>query len=336
MSRISVIVPSYNSEQFLDACLDSLLESSEVVPHEVIVVDDGSTDRSASIASQRGVRLIACDSNMGPGAARNLGAAQATGDVLVFVDADVTLLPDAVGRLTDYFAGRHDSAALIGSYDDSPSAHGLISQYRNLLHCHVHQSAQQGASHFWTGIGAVEKSAFDKVGGFDEARYGRALEDVEFGYRLRNTGYSIHVDPAIQGRHLKHWTLFSMLRTDLFLRAIPWTHLLLARREMPKDFSLGWNQRASVILAWLLVCLALSGLVYPMLLGVAGAALVGFLTVNAGFFRYLQRHRGFAVALATIPLHWIYHFNSGLGFLLGTMSFVWQKLTRVRIQASSG
>ncbi len=326
MKKISIIIPSFNCAQYLGACLDSLLQSSEVKPDEVIVVDDGSTDLSADIASRPDVRLITSETNNGPGVARNLGVAQASGDILVFVDADVALHPDAIGRLVNYFTGQGDCAAVIGSYDNVPSATGMISQYRNLLHRYVHQNTTQQASHFWTGIGAVKKSVFLEVGGFNEKKFGRMIEDVEFGYRLRDAGYCIKVNPTIQGRHLKHWTFASMLRTDLFIRAIPWTHLLLARKEMPKDFSLGWNQRTSVILAWVLLCFTFSALIYPMLLGMAGAVMALFLVVNAGFFRYLQRKRGWPMVFAAITLHWIYHFNSGLGFLLGSVSFVWQRL----------
>ncbi len=260
--------------------------------------------------------------NIGPGAARNLGAAKATGDILVFVDADVALHPDALGRVAKYYSGPHSCAAVIGSYDNDPKAKGFISQYRNLLHRFVHQKTAREASHFWTGIGAVERSAFEALGGFDEARFGRALEDVEFGYRLRDAGYCIRVDPDIQGRHLKHWTLGSMLRTDLFVRAIPWTQLLLSHREMPNDFSLGLAQRASVFLAWLLpVSVVLAG-VFPPLMGMTGAAFAAFLMVNWNFFRNLKEERGWAMALAAVSLHWLYHFISGLGFLLGSIVYV--------------
>ena len=69
------------------------------------------------------------------------------------------------------------------------------------------------------------------------------------GYWLRNVGHPIRLDRAVQGRHLKRWSFGSMAHTDLFVRAILWTRLILTYTEMPSDFSLGWGQRISVVLA---------------------------------------------------------------------------------------
>ncbi len=318
---LSIIVPSYNAASFLDRCLDALLVHSRYRASEVIVVDDGSTDQSVMAATRQGVEVIVVGSNVGPGAARNLGAARAHGDIFVFVDADVAVAPDALERVAAHFMSNSPCVAVIGSYDSDPEGHCLTSKYRNLLHCYVHQNSPKRASHFWAGIGAIRKKAFATAGGFDEGEFSRACEDVELGYRLRDMGHCIRLDPSIQGKHLKRWSCLEMLRTDLFVRAIPWTHLLLTRREAPRDFSLGWGQRASVIVAWLLPLL--------LLLGVSGQShalvatlllLIEFVWINAGFFRFLREREGWALALAAVPLHWLYHFNSGLGFVLGVIS----------------
>jgi len=314
---LSVIVPCFNAAATLGACLGALLEHSRVPADEVIVVDNASQDRSVAVASRPGVELITAETNAGPGVARNLSAAHAGGEVLVFVDADVAVAPG----LVRHFAEDADCAAVIGSYDSEPEARNPVSEYRNLLHYYVHQQAPEQALHFWTGLGAVRKSIFDAVGGFDVAEFNRAIEDVELGYRLRDAGYRIRLDRAVQGKHLKRWTFDSMARTDLFLRAIPWTRLILTRTEMPTDFSLGWGQRVSVIMAWLL----------PSALLVVLPALGLFVGVNLGFFRFLYVQWGWARALATLPLHWFYHFNSGLGFILGVIGFGWRGV-KARLQ----
>ncbi|WP_176722445.1 glycosyltransferase family A protein [Candidatus Thiosymbion oneisti] len=99
-----MIIPCFNAAETLGACLDALLERSRVPPDEVIVVDDASQDRSVAVASRPGVALITAKINAGPGVTRNLGAARAGGDILVFVDADVAVAPDALGRLACHFA----------------------------------------------------------------------------------------------------------------------------------------------------------------------------------------------------------------------------------------
>ncbi len=330
---LSVLIPCFNAAETLGGCLDALLEHSRVPPDEVIVVDDASQDRSVAVASRPGVEVITAKINAGPGVTRNLGAAHAGGEVLVFVDADVAVAPDALGRLARHFAEDPDCTAVIGSYDSEPEARNPVSEYRNLLHYYVHQHAPEQASHFWTGLGAVRKSTFDALGGFDVAEFNRAIEDVELGYRLRDAGYSIRLDRRVQGKHLRRWSFGSMARTDLFVRAIPWTRLILTHTEMPTDFSLGWGQRVSVALAWLLPAALLAALVWPQALLVVLPALGLFVGVNLDFFRFLHVQRGWGLALAAVPLHWFYHFNSGLGFVLGVIGFGWQRLkTRLRMR----
>ncbi len=96
--RISVIVPFYNEEKSIAACLTSLLKQKPLVS-EIIAVDDGSTDSSEKIVSTFPVTLIQT-AHRGAGAARNAGARKANGDILVFVDADMTFAPSFIQKLT--------------------------------------------------------------------------------------------------------------------------------------------------------------------------------------------------------------------------------------------
>lgn len=85
--NVSVVIPSYNEERYIGRCLDSLLQQT-LTGFEIIIVDDGSTDRTKQIVKNYPVRLIE-QNHLGPGAARNRGAAEANGQILVFVDADM-------------------------------------------------------------------------------------------------------------------------------------------------------------------------------------------------------------------------------------------------------
>lgn len=102
--NISVIIPIYNEEKVIAACLESLsLQTKQV--HEVIVVDDGSTDRSLETVHHTDALIknikVFTQSHLGPGAARNRGAKKATGEILVFVDSDMTFSPDFIKVLID-------------------------------------------------------------------------------------------------------------------------------------------------------------------------------------------------------------------------------------------
>jgi glycosyltransferase involved in cell wall biosynthesis len=312
-SRISVIVPAYNAEDLLPRCLEALAASSRP-PDEIVVVDDGSTDRTPEIAREHGAVVIATARNAGPGAARNLGVEQASGDIVVFIDADVVAHADTLARIEERFRDP-DVAALFGSYDDAPAHPGFVSQYKNLQHHHVHQAGAGEASTFWAGCGAIRRDTFRSVGGFDVERFPKpAIEDIELGYRLRDRGHRIVLDPRIQVCHLKHWTLGNLIVTDVRQRAIPWTTLLLERGGAPGDLNLGSSERIAAGLAWATLAAVPAAAVDPRMAAIGAATGLGFLFVNRGFYGFLRRARGTGFVLRAIPLHALYYLYSSVAF----------------------
>lgn len=235
-----------------------------------------------------------------PSRARNIGVDLATGDVLVFVDADVELRSDAIARLRASFDADPGLAATFGSYDDAPVAGGIVSAFRNLLHHHVHHEAPGAATTFWTGLGAVRRPAFDAVGGFDAER--RYLEDVDLGMRLSANGDRIVLDPRIQGTHLKRWTLWEMVRTDFIGRAIPWVELLLRHRHSTSTLNLGWRHRLSALAA----LVGAAGLVRRRAALIAGGA-AALVLLNRGFYGLLLRRLGLTAAVVGVALHALHH-----------------------------
>ena len=120
---------------------------------------------------------------------------------------------------------------MFGSYDDTPSAPGR-SRCSATCSTIVHHAGAGPAETFWTGLGAIRRDVFADIGGFDDARYRHAsIEDIELGDRLRRRGHRIVLDPAIQGTHLKVWTLHSMVWTDFARRGVPWVALQVRSRQ---------------------------------------------------------------------------------------------------------
>jgi hypothetical protein len=280
--RIGVIVPATDGPSTLARCVDAIRDSSDS-PEEVIVVAEPA--------------------GTGPAAARNAGAERATSDILVFVDADVIVHPDALGRIRAAFGRDPSLQALFGSYDDEPGASGAVSGFRHLLHHHVHQHAAGPAETFWAGLGAIRRQAFFEVGGFDQSRFPRAsIEDVELGMRLVAGGNRIWLDPEIQGTHLKGWTLLGMLRTDFARRGFPWVRLLVRSRTVPRHLNLGWTHRLSAVAS----LLALFAVVRrrPGLLAGAALALVG---LNRSLYALVLRRLGPGGALAGVGVHMLHH-----------------------------
>ena len=279
MTRVSAIVPATNRPDTLDRCRDALLRCASP-PDEIILVCEPADANAA--------------------AARNIGARQATGDVLLFVDSDVEVGSDAVARIRASFDAEPGLVALFGSYDDSPSAPGVASAFRNLLHHHVHQSSPGPASTFWTGLGAVRRDAFERAGGFDESI--PFMEDIDLGMRLAGDGARIVLDPKVLGTHLKHWSIWSMVRTDFAARGIPWVRLLLRHRHSAGALNLSWRHRFSAIASIVGVGALVSG--RPRLALTSGVALVG---LNRRFYLLLLRRRGPVEAGVGVGLHALHH-----------------------------
>lgn len=315
---ISVIVPVYNMPQDLRECLSALVASS-FPGSEIIVVDDASNDETPSVAARMGVRVLRLAKNAGPGAARNYGARHAWGDILFFVDADIVVAAGAISHVVQVFEERRDVAALFGSYDARPPAKGVVSQYRNLLHHFVHQHGNAEASTFWAGCGAIRRSVFDEVGGFDEQFTPTcSVDDIELGYRIRQAGHRILLDKALQGTHLKKWTLRSVILTDITHRAVPWSRLILQSRTAPDDLNLKWVQRLSVALVGLAGLFVLLAAFRVELLALSAVALFSVVVLNRDLYAFFFRQRGPLFAAACIPLHLLYYLYSGLSYL-----YVW-------------
>lgn len=315
---ISAIIPVYNAAPDLARCLESLKESS-VQPLECIVVDDGSTDGSPGAARAAGARVLSTGGRRGPAFARNLGARAASGDLLFFLDADVTIHRHTIRRMLEWFVASPPADAVIGSYDDAPPGGGIVSQYKNLQHHYVHQGGSPEANTFWTGCGMIRRDVFLEAGGFSETFTEPSVEDIELGYRLRAAGRRIVLEKSAQVKHFKQWTLGSLLRTDILLRGVPWTELSLRYRHLPNDLNVTGAQRAAVVLVWGAAAAAPLALLLrnPIVLVAGGMALCVTLAMNFGFYRFLARRRGALFAIPAAALHLLYFFYCGIAFALG-------------------
>ncbi len=311
---ISVIIPVHNGERFLGRCLDALPAPFEQA-FEVIVVDDCSTDRSAEIALAKGATVIRTPRQSGPAAARNCGAQKARGEILFFIDADVVIRADALDRIAEAFRGNPDRAAVFGSYDDDPAEENFLSQYKNLFHHFVHQHSSENAGTFWAGCGAVRRGVFSALGGFDAGRYLRpAIEDIELGYRIRRAGYGILLDKRLQAKHLKRWSLKSLLHADIFCRAVPWSVLILERKGMVNDLNLQTTDRISAALVDASIVLLALAIWRPQLLLLALLLLALIPVLNHELYRFFLKHRGLKFAAFAFPMHALYYLYSSLTF----------------------
>lgn len=279
---LTVVVAATDQPPTLERCL-AALRASTIPPEQLVVVTEPP--------------------GVGPAAARNTGAVAAEHELIAFVDADVTVHPDALARLRRLFQADPGLIAAFGSYDDAPAAPGTVSRFRNLLHHHVHTSNPGSAETFWAGLGAVRRAAFIEHGGFDEERFGApAVEDIELGMRLRASGASIVLDPEVRGTHLKRWTLVSMVRTDFIRRGVPWVRLQLESPGGSPALNLSLRHRAAALASLVLVG---AGLMRRPRTAIA--ALGAVLALNAPFYRLLARRGGLRLLVAGVALHLVHN-----------------------------
>jgi len=337
LPKLSVIVPVYNGAMHLSRCLDSL-RLSNCSDFEVIVVDDCSTDRSRQIAERSGARCVRAPHTLGPAGARNLGVAHAQGDIFVFVDADVEVPHNALGLIEKDFADDTQLAAVFGAYDDEPAWGDFLSQYKNLMHSYVHLKSCERAVTFWAGGGAVRREAFVEAGGFDADRYRHpSIEDIELGYRLARAGKKIKLNKHLRVKHLKRWTVRSLLKADILRRAVPWTQLIVETRHLPRDLNLTSGARMSAGLMGLLsvgcmIVLLQAVNLLPTIrfpgglrgeLAILAIVAIALLALNWDLYSFFAKKRGWWFAVRVVPLHWLYYLYSGAVFALcGTAAIV--------------
>ena len=313
-NTVSIVVPVFNGGDKFKLCLDSL-EKCSPAPLEIIVVADGQSDASWRLAQEKGFTTIVLEDTGGPARARNIGAESACGEILLFIDADVLVQPDIIKMIGKIFDRSPNVAAAIGSFDNKPTEKSFISQYRNLLHHFTHQTARKDASTFWGACGAVRRVIFLEANGFDERYKQPSIEDIDLGYRLKARGYRITLEKQIQVTHMKRWDLLSMLKTDIFSRAIPWSKLLLEKNQIINDLNLSLSSRFSTALVFLSFLSPLLWIVssYTWILTICSFLLL--LAINRRFYTFLQKTHGVVFMLKALPLHWLYFFYSGMSFL---------------------
>ncbi len=324
---VSVIVPVLRFDEPLRQFLDALRLSHYMAVEWIVVVDGGDSETVSALENiVPGVHSTSC--RAGPGAARNLGAAHASGDLLLFLDADVAVHVDTISHLVDVFTEDPELDAVIGSYDDEPSETNFLSLFKNLIHHHTHQTSRADASTFWGACGAIRREVFEAIGGFNEHCRSPTpdacpgtLEDVELGYRLKRCGYRIRLAKDVQVKHLKHWNIVTLLRADLFYRARPWVRMIVQEGQILDDLNTSMVNRWSVALCYGMIGCILAALGNPLLILPAFFCMAVVVFLNRETYHFFHRKKGLLFTLIAVVWHWFYYLYCGFAFVVFYMEF---------------
>lgn len=221
---LSFVIPAHNEEALLGDTLRTLAASAATLreAHEIIVVDDDSTDRTATIAHEFGARVVRVRLRH-IAAARNAGAREAQGDILVFIDAD-TLVPASV--LAAAVRTIRDGAVGGGAMPLMDSDRPRWAAWTVTIVVSVLRTARWAAGCFVF----ARRDAFERVGGFDERYF--ASEEIHLSRALKKHGRFVIVDERVitSARKARQFSAAQTLRQ--FLRAL-WPGTLKRRERLP-------------------------------------------------------------------------------------------------------
>ena len=212
--KISAYIPCYNAATYIEPTIKAVLDQT-LPPDELLIIDDGSTDRTVEIASQYPVRVIRHEKNLGLAAGRNTAFANARHELVAAIDSDAILEPKWMEYLAEAFSDEAVAASggrLLEKYRESPAdawraAH--LSQDLGEQRIDVAWPTPKRLGGFGT---VIRKTAVERVGGYD-LRFRTNYEDVDMSVRLLKAGYKLVFDPRAVAHHMRRDTASSVVRT---------------------------------------------------------------------------------------------------------------------------
>jgi GT2 family glycosyltransferase len=289
--RLSVIILNYNGREWIEPCLGALARQTDAPSHEVVFVDNGSSDGSIDLATSvyPAVRIVSNRRNLGFAAGNNAGARAARGPYLVFLNNDTIPADDWLKQLYAAHAATPDRSIVTSRivFLDRPDT--IDSAGDGYLRAggaykHGHGAGANGYRESREVFGAcgaaflIPREIFERLGGFDE-RFFMVYEDVDLSYRARLAGFGCWYAADAIVRHAGSGTLGSMSKMAVFYgqRNLEWTWIK--------------NTPAWLLLRTLPAHLAYSiaGLLHYVTAGRGGAALAGKASALLGLPRVLEQ-----------------------------------------------
>ena len=308
-------MPAYNAEATIGTALGALLGQRAPAPTEIIVVDDGSTDRTAEIATTfAGVRVIS-QPNAGPAVARNNGAAVAAGDVIAFVDADCEAAPDWLHQMVQPFSDPRVSGVK-GAYRTRQGA--LPARFVQLEYedKYDRMARREFIDFVDTYSAAFRRDVFTSSGGYSSAFPTACAEDVDLSYRIERGGARLVFRPQAIVYHRHPDRIGAYFRKKF--RFAMWRVLAVKRnpRKLLTDSHTPQVMKVQAVAAPAIAALALASPVVPYA-GLAGAALAGAFAASTIPFTVKAFRKDRAVGVASPPLLFLRGLAQGAGLAAG-------------------
>lgn len=329
--RVSVIIPVYLGALTMPPVMKALYEST-YRDFEVVIVNDCSPDNTlevlASMADEYPYRLVDFEENMGVSKARNAGAREARGEIILFIDADCIVQPDTIELCVDRL-DQGDCISVGGAYTLEPWDRDFFSIFQS-IYIHHAETKVENPDYIATHCMAIRKETFFEFGGFIEDYFighQASVEDVELSHRLIDAGHRLCRPREILVQHMfrfnfkrsvknaikksKYWTMYSLYKGDVMndsgaasyeLKVNVFTQCLNLALVATAAMTGWW---------WLLVPVAL---LYA--LNVA---------MSLKLLQLFQRERGWwFLARAMAYYQFLYCFIVAYGSAMGVLKYIWE------------
>lgn len=325
MPPYSVIVPAYQAAETLPACLSALAaQTISSRDYEVIVVDDGSTDKTVEVARAAGVTVIT-QPHAGAASARNRGATAACGKLLLFTDADCAPVPGWIEALSVPFVDPEVAGAK-GTY--LSNQRDLVARFTQLEYedRYDRMAGSERIDFIDTYSAAYRRDIFLLNNGFDTSFL--IDEDQEFSFRLAEKGYKLIFAPAAQVYHQHNRTLAQYIRRKF--RIGMWKVRVTRQHptQVANDSHTPESLKAQLLLAAAALAILLATTAASLVLGRAWwpglmATLVTFLAFELTAVPFLMKiaRRDVSVLPTAAGLVWVRALALGAGFAAGLVRF---------------
>lgn len=294
---LSIIIPAYQSEKTLPRLLDSI-SKEKIKGMEVIVVEDGGNKKletsnlepetafknyKLQIINSLKIANYKLKINKGPAFARNFGAKKARGDVLLFLDSDVVVLPGTIKEVEKIFKEDKYKVAATGVWDKKQLSHKFFPKFKALRDWSYWINEKKADSYYYlfsTRIAAIRRDVFLKEKGFNENYRGADVEDIEFTYRLAKK-YRIDFNEKMRVHH--EFEDFWPVAKKYFKRAYQWIGIYQSRKKFDPVATTG-SEAVTTVSAVGLVIMLIVFVVYGVVLRIMNQELRIF---NFSQFNYL-------------------------------------------------
>jgi len=317
--KISIILPVYNSKQYLEQALNSIKKSS-FKDYELIIVDDASIDSTVDIAKKYNPDVLLINKRTrGPAYSRNKAAQIAKGDILYFTDHDVIIQKNTLQKVHDHFQDKNTNC-VIGLYSLPSKNWNICTVYKTAWIRFSYFNSPKNVNWFFTAVGAVRKNIWQKSPDFEYHPIKIDGSDISYGYDLYLDGINILLDKTLEVKHIKKYSLKFLLKND-FNRAFGYT--CISQKSFRIFGNLPQKGFANVspgfisgtILSALSFLALTSSLISPRFSLSIPFFFILYFILNIKFYLYLTKYFSFKTAFSSIGIMFIDHLTCFIGVI---------------------